>query len=83
MSVNHLYASKDIALLVVGFPKYIADGIAKNVLEYNLYTDFTIPIQMGKLDVLNIYKKDDSTEIPSLGLSAREMKYLYLNDIYY
>jgi len=84
MARNHLYVSENMSLLIVDFPRYLADNIAAQagIVDYNLYTNFTIPISMGKIDLLHVYKKDDSTEIPLLGLSAKEMKYIYFDELY-
>ncbi len=81
-SKNHLYITNNIGLLVVGLPRHLAMVVYEyfNVDEYNLYTDFTIPIQITKLDLLQVYKKDDLTEIPALGLSADKMEYLYVDN---
>ena len=82
MSKNNLYVWDNHALLIVGFTRVIADQISLNfeTRVYNMYTDFTIPIHVGKFDLLYVYKKDDLTELPMLGLSAKQMKYLRAED---
>lgn len=83
MSTNHLYVRGDSGLLVVGFPKYIANGIAEysGFSNYCLYSDFTFTTQFDKFNVLWIYKKDQDTEVPSLGLSSRSIEYIFPNNI--
>jgi hypothetical protein len=83
MSENHLYICGNRGLLIIGFIKKIADFIPNeaNMGDYNLYTDFTIQLNIPKLDLLYIYKKNDQCELPLLGLSAREIQYLYAEDL--
>jgi hypothetical protein len=85
MSLTHLYVKDNNGLLVLGFPQHISDLIAceSGFGKYNSYTDFTgiLPIFATRFAELSIYKKDDTIEVPSLGLSAHFMKYLTISDI--
>ena len=83
MSLNHLFIKNNNGLLVVGFPTYLAFEIAKyaSMDDCNMYTDFSMDAKINKLDLLRIYKKDNSTEIPSLGLCATTISYLWPSEI--
>ncbi len=78
MSTNHLYVTNDDALLVVGFPKYLADEVASlaGKTDYDAYTNFTHEVKFARFNILSIYKKDDTIELPLLGLCANTMRYI-------
>lgn len=82
--MSFLYVKDNKALLVLSLPRYLADMVADKTgyNGWNSFTDFVgnIP-KFTKFDELYIYKKNNTIEVPQLGLSSYLINYVSLSDI--